>query len=502
MTDKAVKAIILSRVSSKDQEEGYSLEVQKDRLEKYCERKGLHVIQTFKLVESSTKGERKHFMEIIKFIKKEREPIAFVADKVDRIQRSQKEFPILDELVKQGKLELHFNSEGYVIHQQSSGHELMMWGISVVVAKSHTDLLSENVRKSFKQKIEVHGEWYGSAPIGYLNKRDERGRGIIVIDPVNGSIISKIFDTYATGAYTLSEMVTKAKDWGLRSKKGYHIVKSVIYRILQNPFYYGEMRVKGELWLHHYQTLTNREIFKACEAVRMGWHKKPFQYRGKEFLFRDILKCAVTGNLITSDTKSKKYENGKISEWTYLRAWSPEYPKKAIWVMEDEILRQIEEVLKTLQIKNPEILKQIMDYLINVNQGKAYEFNLEVGELKQEHTVIQNKLNRLMDFLTDGTLTREEFLHKKAQLKERQYELTELIKSYDKVDDKLSKKLADLISISRNAYETFRGSTIVEKRELLNFIFSNLTLEGCKLHYVLAFPFTELQKVASCAELA
>lgn len=157
MTNTAVKAIILSRVSSKDLEAGYSLEVRKDRLETYCERKGLHIIQTFKLIESSTKGNRKHFMEIIKFIKIEREPIAFVVDKVDRVQRSQKEFAILDELVKQGKLELHFNSEGYVIHQQSRGHELMMWGISVVVAKSHTDLLSENVRKSFKQKIEVHG---------------------------------------------------------------------------------------------------------------------------------------------------------------------------------------------------------------------------------------------------------------------------------------------------------------------------------------------------------
>ncbi|MCC8371384.1 MAG: hypothetical protein LN568_01255 [Rickettsia endosymbiont of Pseudomimeciton antennatum] len=36
-------------------------------------------------------------------------------------------------------------------------------------------------------------------------------------------------------------------------------------------------------------------------------------------------------------------------------------------------------------------------------------------------------------------------MRKKTQLKEKQYELTELIKSYDKVDDKLSKKLADLV---------------------------------------------------------
>ncbi|WP_375331665.1 recombinase family protein [Candidatus Tisiphia endosymbiont of Temnostethus pusillus] len=495
---KATKAIILSRVSSKDQQEGYSLEVQTDRLEKYCERNGLFILDRFKLVESSTKGDRKHFMEIIKFIRKQREPIAFVADKVDRIQRSQKETPILDDLIRQGKLELHFNSEGYVIHQHSSAHELMMWGMSVVFAKSHTDLLSENVRKSFKQKIEVHGEWYGPAPIGYINKRDERGRGLIVVDPVSGPIIKKIFETYATGVYTLSEMVAKAKEWGLRSKKGFHFTKSPLHRLLQNPFYYGEMRIKEELWPHKYEPLTTREIFMACEAVRNGWNKTPFQYRGKEFLFRGILKCAVTDKLITADTKTKRYKNGKVSEWTYLRTWNPQNPEKMIWIREEQIVLQLEEVLKSLKIKDPEILKQTMEYLMNVNHGKAHEFNREVGALKQEHTQIQNKLDSIVDLVTEGVLTREEFLRKKTQLRDRQYELSELIKSYDKVDDKLSKKLVDLISITTNAYKTFRDSTIAEKRELLNFMFANLNLNGSNLEYTLAFPFTELAKLTNC----
>ena len=170
MAEKAIKAVILSRVSSKDQQEGYSLEVQTERLEKYCDRKGLHILKKFKIVESSTKGDRKEFMEIIKFIKQHREPIAFVADKVDRIQRSQKETPLLDELVRKGKLELHFNSESYVIHQESTAHELMMWGMGVVIAKCHTDLLSENVKKSFKQKVEVHGEWYGYRGGGWISR--------------------------------------------------------------------------------------------------------------------------------------------------------------------------------------------------------------------------------------------------------------------------------------------------------------------------------------------
>jgi hypothetical protein len=97
-------------------------------------------------------------------------------------------------------------------------------------------------------------------------------------------------------------------------------------------------------------------------------------------------------------------------------------------------------------------------------------------------------------------LTREEFARKKSQLKDRQYEINELLDSYDKVDDKFSKKLVDLISITNNAYETFKGSTIAEKREFLNFIFANLSLKGCKVHYSLVFPFTELKNLANCSE--
>lgn len=65
---KATKAIILSRVSSKDQQEGYSLEVQLIDW-KNIVRKSLFILDRFKLVESSTKGDRKHFTGIIKFIK-------------------------------------------------------------------------------------------------------------------------------------------------------------------------------------------------------------------------------------------------------------------------------------------------------------------------------------------------------------------------------------------------------------------------------------------------
>jgi site-specific DNA recombinase len=62
-----MKAIILSRVSTKKQEEGHSIAAATTACCEYCARKGLKVIKTFELVESSTRGERREFPAMLEF---------------------------------------------------------------------------------------------------------------------------------------------------------------------------------------------------------------------------------------------------------------------------------------------------------------------------------------------------------------------------------------------------------------------------------------------------
>ena len=84
---QATEAIAISRVSSKEQEDGYSIDAQKRRLEEYCMRRGLKLIKVFELIESSTVGNRKKFMEALKYAKERKGITAIVTDKVDRLQR-------------------------------------------------------------------------------------------------------------------------------------------------------------------------------------------------------------------------------------------------------------------------------------------------------------------------------------------------------------------------------------------------------------------------------
>jgi site-specific DNA recombinase len=120
----------------------------------YSARKGLDVIRTFELVESSTRGERKEFVAMLEFAKSQKETVAIVADAVDRFQRSFKESVQVDELRRQGIVELHFVREAMVISSEESSSDILRWDFSVTLPLlgslivNHLDRWAADRRKS------------------------------------------------------------------------------------------------------------------------------------------------------------------------------------------------------------------------------------------------------------------------------------------------------------------------------------------------------------------
>nr|WP_253307833.1 hypothetical protein [Rickettsia endosymbiont of Ceutorhynchus assimilis] len=54
--------------------------------------------------------------------------------------------------------------------------------------------------------------------------------------------------------------------------------------------------------------------------------------------------------------------------------------------------------------------------------------------------------------------------------------------------------------MASNAYESFKSSTIAEKRNLVNLTFSNLSLNGEKLDFMLRSPFDAFVEIPKTAE--
>jgi len=58
------------RVSSKEQEQGFSIPAQRQLLKDYAEREGIHVVQEFEDVETAKRAARTSFGEMVDFLRK------------------------------------------------------------------------------------------------------------------------------------------------------------------------------------------------------------------------------------------------------------------------------------------------------------------------------------------------------------------------------------------------------------------------------------------------
>lgn len=489
-----MKAVILARVSTKEQEEGHSIAAQKQRLADYCERKGLEVIRTFEIIESSTRGKRVEFTAMLDFAKTQKETIAIVADAVDRFQRSFKESVLIDELRQKGQIELHFYRENMVISQNASSSDIMRWDFSVMGAKSYVLNLSENVRRSMEFMVR-NGKWTSAAPLGYINIRDNQGRAEIIPDPERAFLIRRLFEEYARGCYSISgDMTLKAKEWGLRSKtKARKVLTAThIHQILQNPFYYGEMLVKGKLYLHQYEALISKELFDRCQLLRLA-HKRPqhIRYSEKPFIFRGLIKCAVSGRRVTCDLKKGKH--------VYLICRDPKNPENKLFIPEKDVLDQVKAVFQSFQISDS-LLEALTAHLKSGHAAEKDFHRDAIENLQKEYLQINEKLATLLDMRLDKSITGDEYDKKAHELKQRQHEISIMTANHQKGDDSFRTTVESLFSLASKAYEIFESSKIEQKRQLIAFVFSNLTLRGATLEYSLRNPFSLMAGMHSYEE--
>ncbi len=88
-----------------------------------------------------------------------------------------------------------------------------------------------------------------------------------------------------------------------------------------------------------------------------------------------------------------------------------------------------------------------------------------------------------------GRITQDEYDKKARELKEKQYKLMDKLKSITEADENYSVTLISSLNICSKAPELFNSSKVEQKRQLINFLLSNLQLRGKKLEYKLKKPF-------------
>lgn len=478
------KLILIARVSDEDQEK--ALGAQQEQLEKYATLKGYKEGEWdyHQFNESAYKGARQEFAKLIeKNIQSLDQPAIVVFDKIDRFTRdaSQKEVKIMSQLVDDGKIELHFPSDNLFITKDSPATDKFRLGIGMLLAKYYSDASRDNVIRRFTQMLNA-GIWVHRAPIGYKNVNlglDARGRKIkdIHIDKDKAPYIIKAYEMRARGV-SYAVIARELHEMGFSSNKSTRpVTKAFIERILNNRFYYGQMKHNGVYYDHKYPTLISKGLFDTCQRVREERKHIPTKYDSKDFTFKKIVLCGVCKRAISPF----KARNSVYLRCANVKCKNPN-------VAEKSVLGKVVDDMSYIDVPE-EFINKVTDELRNRHDNQQLYYSHSIEQTRVEYDQIAKKLRVLYDDRLDGRITIDQYDEKATQLTSRQQELNDRLDLLTNDNKSFSVNASYLLDLAQRAVELFNCSDEGLRQQLLEYLLANIELKDKSLSYILNEPF-------------
>ncbi|GAH39274.1 unnamed protein product, partial [marine sediment metagenome] len=109
-------------------------------------------------------------------------------------------------------------------------------------------------------------------------------------------------------------------------------------------------------------------------------------------------------------------------------------------------------------------------------EAKKIYHKESIKNLRKEYDKIQNSLDNLLNMRLDQSITQSEYDKKAYELKQSQHDLDLKLKQHTEADEKFGITVNYLLNLASRAYELFESSKIEQKRQLINFLLSNLRL--------------------------
>ncbi|MDD5432508.1 MAG: recombinase family protein [Candidatus Omnitrophica bacterium] len=470
------KAVILARVSTlKQEEEGLSLDNQLNTLRSYAKQNDFDVIKEFRFSESADSKIRKKFCEMIEFVKNDTNIKVIIAYRVDRITRNYRDAVLIDDLRTNFNKEIHFVYDRLVIAPKTVGRDITDWDTKVYLAKQFLNRLKEDAVVSIKHKLN-NGEYPSMAPYGYTNIVNEDRKKWIAPDSLESKVVIKIYEWYATGAFSMDLIRKKLKE---EFCLDFH--KGTVDSILKNPFYYGEMLHCGKLYPHKYKTIISKELFDKAQEVKAGFNKKSFKFVGLPYLYRGLIKCAKCGCRITPEKKKGKYVYYHCTQY---------YGKHSDkWIREEDLTRQFADLMNKIHLPD-DIVESISKTLRESHEDKVNYYNNLNSELQTEYGKYEKRIEKMYEDYLDGRITEDMYNKLRQDYRIKQEEIQDKLNSLQKSDEEYYETASYILKVANKAPQLFESSEPEIKRQLLKLTLQNCELKDATLCPTIRRPFS------------
>jgi DNA invertase Pin-like site-specific DNA recombinase len=456
-----MKYIIYARKSTEDEDrQVLSIEAQLVELREFAAKEKLEIVASLCETKTAKEPGRIKFAEMLAMLEKGKAD-GIISWHPDRLARNS---------VDGGKI-IHFVDRGLIkslkfptFWFEPTPQGLFMLNIAFGQSKYFVDNLRENVKRGLRQKIR-NGVWPGWAPVGYTNNPKTRG---VDIDNGKAHKVVKMFELYATGKYTLHSLANWCKENSLVGNLGKPLVIANIQKNLQNIFYLGLMKWKGEIFEGKHEPLISKKLFDKCQEV-MQKRGKVQEVRKHHFAFLGLMKCASCGCSITGERqKGHNYyrctkKKGLCQEKHYLR--------------EETLTEQIKNFLQKVSLSSQDTEKVLA--ALDNEQGQAkHSAQAEVSILKERLSQIEAKLQKLLDIYLADVLSTEEYAAKKQSLVSEKLALSEKIIDFEQKGLSWLESAREFVKSLNQAEKLSRTDNLSELPTFLKNIGSNHILRN------------------------
>ncbi len=422
----------------------------------------------------------------------------------DRVSRNKGDDTIVRKLMRKG-IDVRFV---YANYDKTSAGALHM-DIDGMFAEHHSRVTSEKVRLT-TWNLRERGVVTYKAPVGYLNLGNMDHKPF---DPERAPIIKKFFELYATGEWSLADLVRYANEHGFTTvpvrrrrtpsemlaeedeeveieKVSRPMTISYLHKILTNPFYTGKTLGNEGNYIRSvsHEALVDDTLFHQVQTMLTS-KKTSIHYTEKlDLPFRGMVRCADCGRVYSPYLKKGIHYFGARC------APSCKNPRKNLKLefLEREIGKVMDGLILTEEER--EHLDSVTSTDVSIFEEKRLK-QIDTNDRKKKRIredLSYLRTNRLM-LLKTGVYTPETLLRQESDLNIslnaiQDEEIISDVSMQAVMDDLL--KLSELVKTGSAYYSHAKSS---EKEQLVRIIFSELSVSENTLQYKCKDGFQALE---------
>lgn len=457
-SDKAIRAngnncLIYTRVSTKKQEEGYSLEIQLEATQSYAQKHNLNIIGYFggKFESAQTDQERKEFNRMLQFAKRSKEKVSyFLVYTVDRFSRTGINGAFIKESLRQEGIELIAVTQP--ADTSNPGGRLQQ-NIQFIFSEYDNDLRREKCVAGMKEKL-LQGYWVGHAPMGYDMIHKNKVQEMTINE--TGKLLKQAFIWKGQDVPNL-EIVKRL------SARGLKIYKQKLHYIFNNPFYCGLMShnmLGGKVVEGKHQPLISKELFLKVNDVQAKDRKSKHRKEFNDTPLKHFIKCAECGTPFAGyEVKKKKLHYYKCNKVGCKC-------NKSAKVMHHKFESLLDRFTIDKKLLAP-FKERMIETFYQMNESNRVQSKL----IKDNLLEVENKIEKLEERYAYGEITKDLYEKFISKLKGEAVEISEKLAEVDFQLSNLEEYINLSLQIASNFSLLWGSDDFGVKSELQNIFF-------------------------------